>query len=64
MNAQNVLDQALKVKVLSDETLLMMRDPEAYDLNVNGIRHIRVKHEDGEYLIVRGGKVVYDRTII
>lgn len=51
MSADTILKDALDYKLRLDEAVLRHRDPEAYDLNVNGVKHIHVKQEDGEWII-------------
>lgn len=82
MTADRILKQAIKVKgevdkVLEhttdwdeapDEEALAQREPEAYDLHVNGIRRIHVKEGDGEHVIWNvtpfGLITKYDRHLI
>lgn len=72
MDADLILKDALDYKLKLDEDSLRQRDPEAYDLNVNGVRHIHVNQEEGDWIIwdvvstPKGTVMVtkYDRNII
>lgn len=82
MNVNQILKQAQEVKSAMDKVLehttdwdeapdeeaLAQREPEAYDLHVNGIRRIHVKEGDGEHVIWNvapyGLITKYDRHLI
>lgn len=68
MNAQDLLSEAIKQKERMDEDYLAHTDPDGYDLNVNGIRRINVKYDEGEHMIFTvtpwGLITKYDRNIL
>lgn len=68
MDVQETINQAIERKLAMDEAILEARDPNLYDLRVNGIRHVPINYDQSNHTIwditPTGMKLKYEKSIL